>query len=377
MSQTPSSNAGVWLLLIALLYLLLASVAGIGTGFKLLAGGEDGVANLFAFVSNAFSALMVGILGTALLQSSSTTTSIIVGLVAGGLPLDAAVPMIMGANIGTTITNTIVSLGQINHKKSFARALEAATVHDFFNFLAVLIFLPLELTTHLLSRLAQQAAGLFTGSTLSQPTALGLFKDGVKAPSDLLKSELLGLGVGEFWVGLFLTLVGVALIVVAITSLSRLLKRVMSGPARELMHTLVGSGSLKGIFVGAVTTVLVQSSSTTTSLMVPLASSKTLSLRDIYPFMLGANIGTTVTALLAAIAITGPLAGLALQIALVHLFFNLAAVSLIYGVPPLRKIPPRLAQRFAAVAVKKKPIAILYVVLAFLGIPALMVFIFH
>ena len=143
------------------------------------------------------------------------------------------------------------------------------------------------------------------------------------------------------------------------------------------MHTLVGSGSLKGIFVGAVTTVLVQSSSTTTSLMVPLASSKTLSLRDIYPFMLGANIGTTVTALLAAIAITGPLAGLALQIALVHLFFNLAAVSLIYGVPPLRKIPPRLAQRFAAVAVKKKPIAILYVVLAFLGIPALMVFIFH
>ena len=154
------------------------------------------------------------------------------------------------------------------------------------------------------------------------------------------------MGVGEFWVGLFLTLIGVALIVVAITSLSRLLKRVMSGPARELMHTLVGSGSLKGIFVGAVTTVLVQSSSTTTSLMVPLASSKTLSLRDIYPFMLGANIGTTVTALLAAIAITGPLAGLALQIALVHLFFNLAAVSLIYGVPPLRKIPPRLAQRF-------------------------------
>ena len=139
---------------------------------------------------------MVGILGTALLQSSSTTTSIIVGLVAGGLPLDAAVPMIMGANIGTTITNTIVSLGQINHKKSFARALEAATVHDFFNFLAVLIFLPLELTTHLLSRLAQMAAGLFTGSTLSQPTALGLFKDGVKAPSDLLKSELLGLGLG-------------------------------------------------------------------------------------------------------------------------------------------------------------------------------------
>lgn len=167
----------------------------------------------------------------------------------------------------------------------------------------------------------------------------------------------------------------VTIIFFAITSTSKMLKRVMSKRARRRLKDVLGRGALRGIFSGAVTTVLVQSSSTTTSLMIPLASSGTLKLRAVYPFTLGANIGTTVTALLAAISMSGPLAGQALQIALVHLLFNVAAVSLIYGVPPLRQIPITLATNFAALASKHKWLALLYLVTVFFGLPGLLIFI--
>ncbi|MFP3423403.1 Na/Pi symporter, partial [Bacillus sp. SIMBA_161] len=75
----------------------------ISTGFQLAFGSEAEA--LFAFATNPFLGLMIGILATALIQSSSTVSAIVVSLVAGGLPVSTAVPMIMGANVGTTITN--------------------------------------------------------------------------------------------------------------------------------------------------------------------------------------------------------------------------------------------------------------------------------
>ena len=107
--------------------------------------------------------MILGTLATALVQSSSTVTSVIVGMVAGGLPVSIAVPMIMGANMGTTITNTIVSLGMARQKDVFRRAFAAATVHDFFNLLAVAILLPLELMFGLLDRLSGWLAGASAG----------------------------------------------------------------------------------------------------------------------------------------------------------------------------------------------------------------------
>ena len=56
-----------------------------------------------------------------------------------------AIPIVMGANIGTSVTNTIVSLGQITDKDDFRRAFAGATVHDIFNWLSVFVLLPLEI----------------------------------------------------------------------------------------------------------------------------------------------------------------------------------------------------------------------------------------
>ena len=128
-----------------LLIIFLSGVGGLGDGFKLL--GRDILESFFAATSNPLIALMVGLLATTLAQSSSVTTSMVVGLVAAPenpLPLANAVPMIMGANIGTTVTNTFVAMAHIGRKDEFRRAFSVATCHDFFNFLAVAILLPLE-----------------------------------------------------------------------------------------------------------------------------------------------------------------------------------------------------------------------------------------
>ena len=63
-----------------------------------------------------------------------------------------AIYIIMGANIGTSVTSTIVALGQANNRDEFRRAFAAATIHDCFNFLTVIVLLPLEATFHLLKQ---------------------------------------------------------------------------------------------------------------------------------------------------------------------------------------------------------------------------------
>ena len=137
------------------------------------------------------------------------------------------------------------------------------------------------------------------------------------------------------------------------------------------MHFAIGRGPLAGIAAGTGVTVLVQSSSTTTSLIVPLAGAGVFRLAQVYPFTLGANIGTTVTALLAATAVSGAEALPALQIALVHFFYNLFGVVVIYGVPWLARLPLLGAENLAAIASERKSLAFAYVVGVFFLIPAL------
>merc|ERR1719203_843625 len=103
---------------------------------------------------NPLAGLVTGILVTVLVQSSSTSTSIIVTMTAANLiEVKNAIPMIMGANIGTSVTNTIVSLAHIGNRDEYRRAFAGATVHDCFNVLTVAILLPIEAITHLLRRI--------------------------------------------------------------------------------------------------------------------------------------------------------------------------------------------------------------------------------
>ena len=135
------------------IYLFLLSIKLLGHSFKLF--GKEFAEAMLQTTSNPFAGLIIGIVATSLIQSSSTTTSIVVGLVAGGVVnLDNAIPIIMGANIGTTVTNTLVSLGHVGRKVEFKRAFAAGVVHDFFNICAVIVLFPLELKFHFIQKSA-------------------------------------------------------------------------------------------------------------------------------------------------------------------------------------------------------------------------------
>jgi sodium-dependent phosphate cotransporter len=171
--------------------------------------------------------------------------------------------------------------------------------------------------------------------------------------------------------GVVLVVLGILLIFAAITFLGKLLRRVMVGRAKHVLHSAIGRGPLTGIASGTAVTVLVQSSSTTTSLVVPLAGTGIFRLREIYPFTLGANIGTCITSLLAATAISGPTAIFALQIAIVHLMYNVLGVIVIYGIKFLRELPVKGAETLAKVASERKSLAVAYILGVFFVIPSI------
>lgn len=363
------NNLVNWSAVIFLVYCMLVAVSTVSSGFKLFSGGASGAEQIFQFATNPFVALILGTLATALVQSSSTVTAVTVGLVAGGLPVSIAIPLIMGANMGTTITNTIVSIGYVREKEDFKRAFSAATVHDFFNLIAVAIFLPLELIFGLLEKLAAATAHLFVGSADISMKGLDFMKPLTKPGVNMI-SDLLSFMSGKM-AAVAMVVAGVFIILFSVTFLGKVLKKVLVGRAKNILHSAIGKGPLTGISSGALVTVMVQSSSTTTSLMIPLAGSGMFTTRQIYPFTLGANIGTTITALLAATAISGAAAESALTIALVHFFFNFLAVMLIYGVPYLRELPLKAAERLAEVGTNNKFVAFGYVIGTFFILPGL------
>ncbi|MFW5950519.1 MAG: Na/Pi symporter [Gemmatimonadota bacterium] len=353
-----------------LLYFFLVGVNGLGGGFKLL--GQEYLDTFFAATANPFIGLMVGILATTLVQSSSVTTALIVGLVAAPenpLPVANAVPMVMGANIGTTVTNTIASMAHIGWKQEFRRAFAVATCHDFFNYLAVLILLPLELLTGFLERTATFLTGLlgeFSGAEYESP-----IKEAIEAGGRPIQELVNAVSPTDGWAATIYILVSAGIIFFRLMAIVKVMRSAMATRVEKLVSRAFENNVVIAMLVGVIATVMVQSSSITTSLLVPLAGAGILTLPQAFPITLGANIGTTITALLAAMAATGEHAAAGLTIALVHLLFNLSGILLIYPVEGIRNIPLNAARKLADVATSSKTLAILYVLLLFYGIPAL------
>ena len=372
-SETPSAHhwtiaAGVGVVL--LLVVFLAGIRGLGDGFKLLGG--DLLDAFFSATANPFLALLVGIFATTLVQSSSVTTSMVVGLVAAPenpLPLANAVPMIMGANIGTTVTNTIVSIAHMGHPKEFRRAFSVATCHDFFNFLSVLVLLPLEVATGFLSRTASVLAsnlGAMGGGTFDSPIASAL--KAVIVPIRSLGDMLFSQPQAQ---GAFLALVSGVLIFGSLMLIVRVLHSRLVSRVEHLVEVALGRSAVGAMAIGCVVTSMVQSSSITTSLLVPLAGVGVLTLRQAFPVTIGANLGTTITALMASLAVSGPNARAGVEIAMAHMCFNAVGALLIYPWPPVREALLGAVRRFAKLATRSKLLAITYLLVIFYGLPAL------
>ncbi len=346
------------LLLFGLLYLFILSITLLGGSFKLF--GREFAEAIFQVTSNPIAGLMIGILATAIIQSSSTTTSIIIGLVASGtLSFQAAIPMVMGANIGTSITNTIVSLGHISRGEEFRRAIGGALLHDSFNVCAVIVLLPLELYFGLIDRTAHILAGAFSGfGGLTFTSPLGTITKPVA-------KAILSLTGQTAWLGVIIALL---FLFAALRYMVLLLKSMVLSRVEKFFQRFIFRTPALSFLLGISITTLVQSSSITTSLVVPLIGAGIIAARQAYPYLLGANLGTTITAFLASF-VTG--SSEAVSVAFAHLSFNAYGVLIFW---PLRRIPLWISGTMSRLTQRSKLIPILYLLALFFIIPGIILY---
>ncbi|XP_037833210.1 sodium-dependent phosphate transport protein 2A [Kryptolebias marmoratus] len=425
-------------LLLVLLFLFICSLDTLSSAFQLAGGKVAG--DIFrddAVLSNPVAGLVVGILVTVLVQSSSTSTSIVVSLVASGLlEVKSAVPVIMGTNIGTSVTNTIVAMMQAAERNDFQRAFAGATIHDCFNWLSVLVLLPLEVASGLMTRLSLllvstlrlrpgeeapellkvitepltsliiqldkcviteiavgneamrnrslvkewcQADMVLSAGNRSGETNCGLSHDlsgtsRVKCRHLFASAEL-----SDLTVGLILLAASLIVLCSCLLLLVKLLNSLLKGQVAKIIHKVINTdlpypfGWLAGyvaMFVGAGVTFVVQSSSVFTSAITPLVGIGVISLERAYPLTLGSNIGTTATALLAALASPGNKLAASIQIALCHLVFNVFGILLWYPLP-FTRLPIKMARVLGERTAKYRWFAVLYLLLCFLLLPSL------
>ena len=356
---------------VLLLYLFLLAIGLLSDSFKLM--GKGIAEQLIATTSNPFAGLFIGILSTSIVQSSSVTTSMVVALVSGGaLSIGNAVPIVMGANIGTTITNLLVSLGHIRRDAEFERAFAGANIHDTFNLLSVAVLLPLQLATGFLDKSASFLSGLFYssssgGSSFHSPIKM-VVKPVVTGIHDLMLNSM---GFSDKLTGTVSVIISGILIFTALTFMVKNMRAIAASRLERSINKVFSANIYLTFLVGIVITSIIQSSSITTSIMVPVVGAGLVTLEQAMPITVGANIGTTVTALMAALA--GNQAGL--TIAFVHLLFNISGMLLFFIPPWTRKIPIFIARFMASIFVKRKKLAFLYVTLIFFVIPIVCMYI--
>ncbi len=349
---------------LAVLYLFFLCIELMGGSFKFM--GKEAAKDLLTVTDNPLVGLLIGLLATSLMQSSSTTTSIIVGMVAAGtLSITQAVPMVMGANIGTTITNIIVSMGHMRLRREFELAFTGATVHDFFNLCVVVIFLPLEILFHPIQRAAAYMSSLLVGvegATFSSP-----LKAIVKPVAETISDWGQALIDNKHVLGIVLVVVSLALLVLALTQMVKIMRGAIAKRLELVLDRYLFSSTFRALLVGVLVTAVVQSSSVTTSVVVPLLGTGIVKLEAVFPYMVGANIGTTITAILASMVTGNPAA---VTIAFCHLLFNLFGTALFL---PLRAIPIWMARKLGKATAKRRWIAPVYVVVLFFAIPLLLI----
>ncbi|KAK7128420.1 hypothetical protein R3I94_016860 [Phoxinus phoxinus] len=441
-----------FVLLVGLLYVFVCSLDILSSAFQLVGGKAAG--DIFqdnAVLSNPVAGLVIGVLVTVLVQSSSTSSSIVVSMVSSGLlEVKSAVPIIMGANIGTSVTNTIVAVMQAGDRNEFRRAFAGATVHDFFNWLSVLVLLPLEWASGFLYKLTGLVIDSFNiqsgadapellkvitepltkniieldtsvirdiatgdlearnkslikiwcktekitnlvnitvnGSANCNPDAL-CWTEGNKVLTQENQTETLYLkkcthmfvfaDLPDLAVGLILLALSLLALCTCLILIVKLLNSMLKGQVAVVIKKVLNTDfpfpfawltGYLAILVGAGMTFIVQSSSVFTSAITPLVGIGVISIERAYPLTLGSNIGTTTTAILAALASPGETLANSLQISLCHFFFNICGILLWYPIP-FTRIPIRMAKALGDRTAKYRWFAAVYLVLCFLLFP--------
>lgn len=349
-------------------------------GGSLFLFGDETARTLIETTANPFMALFLGLLATAILQSSSATTTMIVNLVTAGMvisdpeaTISAAVPLILGANIGTTITSSIASLGHITSKSEFRNAVAGSTIHDFFNIISVLVIFPLEILFGVLSKPALYFANLLPFGQEGE-ISLNVLDHTIRPISDAILHGLLSLVGTESKVLPVLAFVfSLGLLFLSLRSLAGFFKVWVRGKTQQTLDRAIFGRPWKSLMWGVGLTAIIQSSSVMTSLIVPMVATGKVTLKKAFPFVMGANIGTTTTALIASMVAVGghPTAGIA--VALCHLLFNVYGVLLLFPVRKIRAFPVWLANKLGDATLNNRIVGVIYIVVVFFLVPFIMI----
>ncbi len=328
---------------------------------------KDAVRSMISLVSNPFIALFIGLLITSIVQSSSTTTSVIVAMVASGsMEISHAIPMVMGANIGTTITSDLVSLSFIAKKVELRRAITTSTSHDFFNILTTIILLPLQYFYNIIGRISETIT-----SFLNINLAHNAYPN-----TPVSSASLVNIPVSDQFFNLIDSpiitfILSLVLLFVSIKLLAKIISSLFLGSSRSKFESFIFKNTYKSFTWGAILTGAVQSSSVTTSLLVPIVAVGRIKVKNAFPFILGANVGTTLTALLAALFKNEA----AISIAIAHLSFNLIGVLIFLPIRFMRNIPVFLANQLGLLTSKHRIVGFLYIIITFFLLPFALIFI--
>ena len=418
-SHTPMEWVGIFfgvLVLCFFLYFFLLGLELLGRSAKIVGGCTAG--SLLGDSTNPVAGLLIGILATVLLQSSSTATSIIVSLVGADiLSARQAIYMVMGANIGTSVTNTIVAMGFMSDLDQLERAFAGATVHDMFNFLSVAVLLPVEVVTgylYYVTKAMVSGVELPEGDTWEGPVAKlvkPLTAKIIVPNKDVFKAVANGDSCDSFYPiqcddpanptystcnvtgiiacdkktgqcpaffqvdasnktdkvsGGICLVIALLMLIICLVGLITVLQRMLLGISAHIVVKATKINGYLAMVVGTGMTILLQSSSITTSTLTPLVGVGAIPLQQMYALTLGCNIGTTVTALLAAL-VSERIESL--QVALAHLVFNITGILIWYPVPIMRNIPIHAAVRLGQAARYWRPFPIFYITFMFFLTP--------
>lgn len=376
-------------LFFVLIYFFLIAVKMFGDSAQLFTQQyQETWDSLVSNLRNPFVGLCLGIFVTALMQSSSATTSLAVAMVATGtIEFSNAVTIVMGANIGTSLTCMLVALGHMGQKKTFAKAFSAALIQDNFNLLTVGICFTLEITCGYLTKLSTWIVSRFsflfeTVAANAESTSSSWFVNpipiAVEAPVSLLKHFLMKTcGMFPTSAAILMGIAALFLLFFALIQITKNMQILMADKIEVWLNQILSKNGYLGLLVGLAVTMIVQSSSITTSLMVPLVAAGILNVRTIFPIVLGANIGTTITAILASLAYTGTAVGMSgLQLALVHFLFNVTGVLLFYPVPFLR-FPVFMTEYLTKILTQSRWYVFSWIALIFFLIPGIGLWLFR
>eukprot|EP01061_Rhynchopus_euleeides_P008490 TRINITY_DN175_c0_g1_i6.p1 TRINITY_DN175_c0_g1~~TRINITY_DN175_c0_g1_i6.p1 ORF type:complete len:1367 (+),score=667.99 TRINITY_DN175_c0_g1_i6:46-4101(+) len=402
------------------LYMFIISLGIMGSAFKVLGGRSSGRAfRESELLANPVAGLAIGILATVLMQSSSTTTSIVISMAAADLvSIKNAAYMIMGANIGTSVTNTIVSIAHLNSAAEYRRAFTGAVFHDMFNWLTVTMFLPLEASSGFLVELAGAAVDSLgisddtekrgkvdfikkitkpaTGRVVSvdkkliEKIAAAETDDDVKEleKKTMIKQSsghvLRDTPISDDEAGIMLLFASLTMLATCLLLLVKLLQSVLKGRVAvwtryllniEFKHPILRScGGFDNYILlvfGTGCTILVQSSSVFTSTLTPLIGIGLIHIEKAVALTHGANIGTTVTGVLSALS--GSNVNKGLRVALEHVFFNCLGTVIWFVIWPLRPVPLNMAKFMGETAANLRWFPLVYILVCFLGFPGLII----